>query len=357
MMFPKQTKLIGILAVAPMFVGLLGNAFAGQSKSSSVPAPAVKSESEVLKALHDRMDWRLDVEAYKSAKPVPLPRPNPLGPMSSIDFAIDTSFLKEKLSAFSGATSIQIEGQEKRISERGSAKGRKLALDFLTQEYTNLGFSVSHQSYNNNRGTNFIAEKAGRDPSKVLVISSHIDSVHNAGANDDGSGTIAALAVAKALSQYQFRYTLRVVGFDQEELGLVGSRNYLKLLDSKAREQIIGNIQMDMVSTNGKGDGAFHIIDCDRSDSSFLSNKVAQAVSNLGLPLQRVAACTNRSDHASFWNYGIPAIAVTENFFGGDEDPCYHSQCDVVDARIKFDFQANIAKAVASAASEVLEIQ
>ena len=301
------------------------------------------------------MDWRLDTEAYKSAKPMPLPSVDPIRAASSVKFGINPDYLKQKLSEFSGAAPTLIDGQQTRIKERGSNEGRKLALKFLKQEYEALGFTTSEESYDFASGTNFVAEKKGSDPSKVLIISSHIDSVHNAGANDDGSGTIAVLAIAKALSQHQFKYTLRVLGFDQEELGLVGSRNYASSLADSGT--VIGDIQLDMVGTNSKGDGAFHVMDCKRSDSSFLKDLVLKEVASLELPLKFVSACTDRSDHASFWDNGIPAIAVSENFFGGDEDKCYHKKCDVVDDRIKFQYTSHIANAIASAASQILQME
>jgi Zn-dependent M28 family amino/carboxypeptidase len=301
----------------------------------------------------DLTDWRSDTEAFKTAKPVPLPAVTLLDKIQSRDFDIDPAFLKQKLSEFSGATSVMIDGNEETITERKSSKGRQLAMAFLTQEYQALGFTTSKHTYST--GTNFIAEKPGADPSRVLLLTAHLDSVGNAGADDDGSGTIAVLAIAKAFAGLQFKYTLRIVGFDQEELGLVGSQAYVSSLTNKA--EIIGDIQLDMVGTNMRGDGAFHVMHCNRSDSTFLADAVLKEVTSLSLPLKYVRACTNRSDHSSFWKKNIPAIAISENFFGGDGDPCYHAKCDIVDDRIKFDYSANIAKAIASAASQILEIQ
>ncbi len=299
------------------------------------------------------MDWRTDKAAYRSAKELPLPVVRMGESLQSKEFPIDPSDLRHKLMEFSGTIPVVVEGTGQRISERGTVRGRRLARAFLGQEYKALGFKVSEHNYG--RGINFIAEKTGSDPSRVLILTSHYDSVRNAGANDNGSGTIAVLAIAKALAKYSFKYTLRVVSFDEEELGLIGSRYYAGTLSD--RNSIIGNIQLDMVGTNSRGDGAFHVMDCDRSDSDFLSKSVLKEVVSLNLPLKHVSACTDRSDHASFWDKDIPAILISENFFGGDEDSCYHSACDIVNSRINFQYQANIAKAIASAVSQLLVMQ
>ncbi|MGE3973964.1 MAG: M28 family metallopeptidase [Bdellovibrionales bacterium] len=304
---------------------------------------------------HEGHSWSTDYRAFASAKLMPLPVVPIEDPLFAIN--VDPAFLKQKLSELSGALPTMIDGQSVRISERSSANGRLLARKFLTREYQALGFAVSTQPYKKTlppqQGENFIAEKVGTDPSKVFIVSSHMDSVVSvAGANDDGSGTIAALAIAKTLSQQSFRYTLRIVAFDQEELGLVGSSFYVPTLN---RMQVIGNIHMEMMGTNSRKDGAFHVIDCNRADSMGFSEKIMQGVVSLNLPLQRVAACTDRSDHAHFWKAQIGSVVISENFFGGDGDPCYHKACDIVDARLDFNYMANITKALAYATGQFLQ--
>jgi len=71
-------------------------------------------------------------------------------------------------------------------------------------------------------------------------------------------------------------------------------------------------------------------MDCDRPDSKPITRVIEELNMNLELNMKKVAACTNRSDHASFWNKNIPATIISENFFGGDDNPCYHKQCDSI---------------------------
>ncbi len=299
---------------------------------------------------HDRTDWRTDREAFRSAHPAPMPRTT-ADPTAYPVLEIDPAYLKEKLAQLSGAASVVIDGKRVTIPERGGLQGRKLALRFLAQEYSALGFAVSTQDFS--RGANFVAERKGSDPSQVLILSAHVDSVNNAGANDDGAGVIAGLAIAKALQGYSIKPTLRILAFDLEELGLVGAKAYVKTLKG-AKEKILGDVHLEMMATNSRKDGYFHVIDCGKKGSVEIADHVMGAIQALRIDLKRYDACTDRSDHAAFWDAGIPAVVLSENFFGDDGDPCYHQGCDVLDSRLDFDYMARITRAAGSAVARML---
>lgn len=292
---------------------------------------------------HDDHDWRYDYEAYLNVETVPTP-------VTLMGFTspsrIDMEFFKEKLAAFASMN---------RKSNEDLDKARTI----LTEEYKKLGYEVALQPFGT--GTNFIAEKKGtKNPEKVLILSSHIDSVGNKGANDNGTGTIGVLAVAKELAKSEYGYTVRVLGFDREEKGLVGSDAYVATISDK--QNVVGNINFEMMGYHSKNDGGFHLIDCDkpilwnvqRKESEFLSQEVKNSIQSLGLDLHVVKTCTGRSDHASFWRAKIPAIVISENFFGGDADPCYHSKCDIIDERLNYPYMGKILEAVLDASEKLL---
>lgn len=293
---------------------------------------------------HDDHDWRLDYEAYLNVRT----EPSPLLKMRSqiVSGRIDMDFFREKLTTFASV-------------ERKSTLNLNVSRNFLSEEYKKLGFEVSLHPFG--AGTNFIAEKKGiTDPSKILILSSHIDSVGNKGANDNGTGTIGALAIAKELAKKDHDYTIRILGFDREETGLQGSDAYIATIQDK--KSIIGNINLEMFGFHSRNDGSFHLIDCDRpvlwnvarKESEFLSQEVRNSIQNLGLDLKVVKTCTGRSDHASFWRAKIPAIVLSENFFGGDPDPCYHSKCDVIDERLNYPYMRKIMEAVLDATEKLI---
>jgi hypothetical protein len=273
---------------------------------------------------------------------------------SDSTISIDPAFLRAKLNELSGATPTVVDGRTVTIAERSSNAGRANARAWLRREYEALGFTVAEAPYGSSGAANFVAEKRGRDATRYLVLSSHYDDVGNAGADDDGSGTVTVLAAAQALSRSELAYDLRVVAFDQEENGLVGSAAYARALDAQTRwAGFMGNVSVEMTGYDGNDDGAFHVIDCNENTSADLSAAVARVVARDPLRLRRSDACTDRSDHASFWRYDQPSVVVSQDFFGGDDNPCYHRACDRVD-RVNFDYMTRMTTAVARAAEELI---
>lgn len=292
---------------------------------------------------HGERDWRTDIQAYLAVE-VELP----VTTIVALEAGrIQMDYFKEKLKVFA-------------MGERKSPQGLDQARAFLKKEYEALGFVTSHHPFGG--GINFIAEKKGsKDSERVLILSSHIDSVGNIGANDNATGTIGALTIARELSKNEYPFTIRIVGFDREERGMQGSAAYVATISDKRK--IIGNINLEMLGYHAKNDGGFHLIDCDKNIiwnvsqpfSDFLSAEVRNSILALALDLHVVKTCTGRSDHASFWEAKIPAIVISENFFGGDADPCYHSKCDVLDERINYEYIAKILEASLHAVEKLLQ--
>lgn len=289
---------------------------------------------------HEEHDWRQDTMAYLSVSyDMPMSYQKSKNVKFSSSPRVDMKFFKEKL--------IELT----KVDDRRSSDNLNVTREFLKAEYEKIGFEVSFHPFGN--GTNFIAEKKGSlSPEKVLILSSHIDSVRCKGANDNGTGTIGLLAVAQELAKKNYGSTVRVLGFDKEEVGLVGSDAYVATLREK--NNIIGNINFEMMGVNARRDGSFHVIDCGKETSVTLSNEIRTSIANLSLPLTIVKACTDRSDHASFWRHKLPAVVISENFFGGDADSCYHAKCDVVDERLNYSYMGNILEAVLDATERLL---
>lgn len=296
---------------------------------------------------HEDHDWREDYLGYLSVE-----YELPTTYMKSLRRPLlrkklDMEFFKQKLAVLTGVAPFGTLS----ISDRKSNENLDIARRFLKEEYEKLGFTVRFETFGG--GTNFVAEKLGKkEPKKVLILSSHIDSVRNRGANDNGTGTIGLMTVARELATKDFSYTVRILGFDKEEIGLVGSDAYVAAM--KDRENFIGNINFEMMGVNARKDGAFHVIDCNKTNSIFLTEAIKTSIANQALPLTVVKACTDRSDHASFWRHKLPAVVISENFFGGDADPCYHAKCDIMDERLDYTYMGNILSAVLEASEKIL---
>jgi Zn-dependent M28 family amino/carboxypeptidase len=111
-----------------------------------------------------------------------------------------------------------------------------------------------------------------------------------------------------------------------EELGLVGSRRYVRSLDSDERRRIRAYINLDMVGSPNAvpelyADGDAH---------------VARVLRRARGPSLGKIAAGGSSDHAPFATAGVPVNGLytgsTERGPGGrPRDPCYHLACDTLE--------------------------
>ena len=113
---------------------------------------------------------------------------------------------------------------------------------------------------------NVVATLPGSDPNddRIFVVSGHYDSratdIMDAeseapGANDDASGTVAVMEMARVMSAYEFPATLVFMAVAGEEQGLLGARRWAE----EANEQglnIAGMITNDIIGNHAAEDGA-----------------------------------------------------------------------------------------------------
>lgn len=217
---------------------------------------------------------------------------------------------------------IQLEADLEALSAAprpiGSA-GQQEAVSYLQNRFTDMGYTVTTQSYTNDAGltgTNVIAVKPVSDAdADILVISAHHDSVPAAyGANDNASGVAALLAVAESIKDVPTDTELRFISFTDEENGKNGSRFYTASLPEEERGRMIGDIQLDMLG--GLGSSGLCLCTMD-GDTNWLSDLLTQ---DTDIPLKVETA----SDHASFQLAEVPSVLLTQDGRGY----LYHSVAD-----------------------------
>ncbi len=182
---------------------------------------------------------------------------------------------------------------------------------------------------------NVIATKIGSVlPDQFYIICAHYDDMPSGplapGADDNASGTVTVLEAARVLARYNLQHSLRFVLFAGEEQGLVGSAHYAAQA-SASGDQILGVINLDMIGYDGNNDGRMEIHAGNMLNSQEIGNLVRNNNVNWGLSLITeyiTSGSTGASDHASFWNYGYPAILLIEDF--QDFTPYYHTVNDVL---------------------------
>jgi aminopeptidase Y len=198
---------------------------------------------------------------------------------------------------------------------------------------------------------NVVAESRRGDPSSLVVAGAHLDSVERGpGINDNASGSAILLEVAEQLAAMRPRNRLRFVWWGAEELGLIGSRHYVRELGPRARRAHALYLNLDMV---GSPNYVLHVYDGDgslpRSPDMAPGSAVVESVLAGYLTRQRIpyrqTQLGGSSDHAPFAAVGIPVGGLFTGAdgiksqseaaaFGGRAgepyDPCYHRACDTL---------------------------
>lgn len=242
-------------------------------------------------------------------------------------------------------------------------------------------------------GANLLAEPPGGVRRPTVVVGAHLDTVDGSpGADDNASGVAALLEVARLLGGLPEPPAVTLMVFDMEELGLIGSRVAARWL--RRNRSVAGMICLESVgyfttapgsqqmpagferafprvagevrSAGLRGDFALVVHRRSTREAAALWHAAARATQP-GLscvtvcdprpegPLGALAglvvpplAHLDRSDHAAFWNLGIPALMLTDtaNF----RNPHYHRPSDTPHT---VDHRRLAAVAVATAATAV----
>ncbi|TCO44498.1 peptidase M28-like protein [Kribbella antiqua] len=197
-----------------------------------------------------------------------------------------------------------------------------------------LPLRISTTAHRGLISNNVIGERRGRGAnSPIVMVSGHYDSVIGApGANDDGSGTVLTMELARVFSRIPTSATLRFALWGSEEQGLIGSRYHVAQLAQDQRDRYKAVFQNDMVATSWDPAITYWLL-----SFTGLANTATDAVRAAGVrlgydpqmvgPVQRGA-----SDHQSFQEVGI----ASANFSWRGEispaflEPPYHSPEDTI---------------------------
>ena len=96
---------------------------------------------------------------------------------------------------------------------------------------------------------NVIAESKGGDKNHVLVVDAHLDAIYGAGMLDNASGSATILDIAQKMKNVNPLNKLRFIWFGGEELGLLGSINYVNNLTSTELSHIGYDLDADVTAT------------------------------------------------------------------------------------------------------------
>ena len=242
---------------------------------------------------------------------------------------VDQDTLVKILREFSGEDAATVNGNPVTILNRES-DNNDVAADYLVEKLSALSnITVNDHAYSVN-GRNIIATQLGKvTPNNIFIICAHYDTVDDYCADDNASGTTAVLEVARILSTQCMDNTIIYALWDEEEDGLLGSKNYADTAAANG-DNILGVLNLDMMAYDGDGDNDFDIDVRNLSGSLALKDDflAVLAGSGLNLNVNVVNPGSTASDHFWFWNNGYPAIFVGESWANGDQTPEYHKATD-----------------------------
>ncbi len=209
-------------------------------------------------------------------------------------------------------------------------------------------FTVSRDG-NEVQGVNVVAYLEGSSgPDQFIVITAHYDhlGVRNGeifnGADDNGSGTAALMALAAYFAEHQPQHSIIFAAFDAEEGGLRGARAFVEHPPVQLNQMVI-NLNMDMISHN---DRELYVVGTHHYP--FLKPFVERVIDSVdvALPFGHDSPelgnddWTSQSDHAPFHSNEIPFL-----YFGVEDHPDYHQSTDVFQS-INPDFYENAVNAI-----------
>lgn len=243
----------------------------------------------------------------------------------------DLALLKTTINELSGEVSTTVNGATVTIRNRVSSKGNDVAADYIKAKLTSYGLTATDQVYKAGAtgGRNVYAVQTGKTkPNDIFIICGHYDAVADYCADDNLSGTVTVLEAARILSKYCFESTIVYALWDEEEIGLVGSKYYASAAKSK-KDNIIGVLNIDMSAYDSDNDKNFDIDVNSNANSLAIKDLLLKLVDTYKLNLigNVVNPGTSDSDHASFWpTYG--ALLLGECWSKKDVTPFYHKATD-----------------------------
>lgn len=187
---------------------------------------------------------------------------------------------------------------------------------------------------------------------EIVVVGAHFDhigygpkysrsnkiAIHN-GADDNGSGTVALIEIAKAISRLKPKRTIVFQFYSAEEMGLIGSRHYCEnpvfpqeKPDIRAH---VAMINLDMVG---------HLRDDPTLAKDFIFD-MKEEVKNLSSKYPfalKIIATGGGSDHVPFNNKGIPNIFIhtgSHKYYHTPDDDISTLNIDGIEKISKFVFE------------------
>lgn len=198
-----------------------------------------------------------------------------------------------------------------------------------------------------------------------ILVGAHYDTVPGSpGADDNATGIAVLLEIARSFAAQPARHPLRLVAFDLEEYGLLGSRAYAAEL-SQQQQSLRLMLSLEMLGYCSQTPGSqqyppgLRYFYPDRGNFiGLIGNwQAIPDLMRLSRPIRQIGQVpcewlptiakgewvpdTRRSDHAPFWDLGYQAVMVTDT--ANLRNPHYHRDSDRLET-LDLDFLTGVCR-------------
>ncbi len=230
--------------------------------------------------------------------------------------------------------------------------GHWLVQAYIREQFAQWGeVRVQEFRHRGQQQQNLILNLSGVDAaaSVPILVGAHYDAVPGSpGADDNASGVAVLLELARAIALQPASYPIRLVAFDLEEWGMVGSHCYAAHLKQQ-QQRLRLMLSLEMLGYRDGRPGSQHypwplqyVYPRVGNFIGLIGNwptgldllRLRHHLQPQGVPCQWLLAgargqflpAVRRSDHAPFWDQGYPAVMVTDT--AEFRNPHYHQPSD-----------------------------
>ncbi|MBD1837063.1 M20/M25/M40 family metallo-hydrolase [Coleofasciculus sp. FACHB-64] len=206
-----------------------------------------------------------------------------------------------------------------------------------------------------------------------ILIGAHYDAAPgNPGADDNATGVAALLELARIFAAEPIKYPVRLVAFDMEEYGMLGSQQYAADLKQQGQSlRLMLSLEMLGYCNSAPGSQRYPAglerFYPNRGDYIALIGNLptipdlihlSRNIRKVGVPSEwlpvpnkgLIVSSTRLSDHSPFWDLGYKAMMVTDTAFM--RNPHYHQPSDTIET-LDLNFLTGVCRGLASGISHL----
>lgn len=206
--------------------------------------------------------------------------------------------------------------------------------DWILQKYQDWGYTdIVEDNFQASGVTtsNIVVTKVGTVyPDTYVIIDGHYDTNDGPGVNDNGTGTVVLLELARLIKNIPTEYSIKFIHFSAEEIGFQGSTYYVNNIANPTSMDIKVLFNIDQVG--GTAGETNNTITCERdqsppntndTQSDIYTNELA-VCTQLYSTLQTEISFAFGSDYVPFMQNGY----VVTGFYEENVSPYTHSVND-----------------------------